>query len=39
MLKKKDKKSKNIQKFGQKCTKFESILKKGQVIVCDYQTQ
>ena len=29
---KKDKKGKNVGKFGQKCTKFENVLKKGSLM-------
>ena len=34
IFQKKGKKGQNIRKFGQKCTKFENILKKGR----DYGT-
>ena len=39
IFQKKGKKGQNIWKFGQKCIKFDNILKKRQVIACDYCTQ
>ena len=35
---KKGKKGQNIWKFGQKCKKFENILKKSRWFACDYHT-
>ena len=43
IFQKKGKKGQNIWKFGQKCTKFENILKKGSLmratIVCMKQVE
>ena len=37
IFQKKGKQGQNIWKFGQKCKKFENILKKGQPHACDYR--